>query len=211
VIALLVPRRAGIADRDRLWAFCRRWWEGFGWPIVEGHHDGGPFNRSAAINRAAAEVPWEIGVIVDSDVICTLDAVQEAVDVAQTGRMAVAGNRRHDLSAHGTQKVLSGYRGAWDRWIRQTYTTHWSSCVAVNRGLWEEVGGFDERFVGWGYEDDAFKIACETFAGPMHRVDAPIWHLHHATQTTEHRRDNRLRADLYVEAAGDPAAIRALR
>ena len=43
------------ADRDALWVFCRPWWHDRfpDWPIIEGHHVTGLFNRAAAVNAAA--------------------------------------------------------------------------------------------------------------------------------------------------------------
>jgi hypothetical protein len=78
------------------------------------------------------------------------------------------------------------------------------------------VEGFDEQFIGWGYEDNAFAVACETFGGPVVRLPGPLWHLHHATDpdgkkgTPTHTR-NRARAARYVAVRGDQQAVAALR
>jgi predicted glycosyltransferase involved in capsule biosynthesis len=40
------------------------------------------------------------------------------------------------------------------------------------------VGGFDERFRGWGWEDRAFFIACDTLCG-HDRISGPVRHLWH--------------------------------
>lgn len=212
--AILVPRRAGDRDRDRIWRFTRRRWADLGWPITEGHHDTGPFNRAAAVNRAAAQAgEWDVACIVDADVLCDWDAVRTAAREAPTqGRMVVAGDRIHHLTRAGTRRVLAGYRGSWDPLVEITYARHWSSCVAISRDLWERVGGFDEGFEGWGYEDDAFKLACETISGrPMLRLPAPIWHLWHPRSPDPvSRKANKARADQYRRAAGRPARMRAL-
>jgi hypothetical protein len=67
----LVPRRNDNGPRDKLWAYCRARWETYfpDIPIFEGHHDDGPFNRSAAVNRAAKLAgEWDLGIVIDSDV-----------------------------------------------------------------------------------------------------------------------------------------------
>ena len=54
-VVFLVPRRADDGHRDELWRYARKRWEALfpEWPVFEGHHDVGPFNRSAAVNLAA--------------------------------------------------------------------------------------------------------------------------------------------------------------
>jgi hypothetical protein len=112
---------------------------------------------------------------------------------------------------------MAGHSGSWKRFIRLTYTDMVSSAVAVPRPLWDKVGGFDERFVGWGFEDNAFAAACQTMGGghTLERMAGELWHLHHAT-APEGRRGtptfmaNKARAEVYHQALNDPAAMAAI-
>lgn len=221
-VVILVPRRAGFPDRDALWAFARPWWEEQfpGWPIVEGHHDEGLFNRSAAVNLAAALAgEWDVAVLIDSDVLLDPEPVRRAVPIAvETGQMVVPFELRHNLSPGGTRRILQGDRSDWHKHIARTFRDQHSSVVLIPRTLWDDIGGFDEGFRGWGFEDTAFALACEVFAGrKLERLPGECWHLHHATQPGEkhgspsHRR-NMARAGLYREAhaRGDREAIAAL-
>jgi len=219
--AILVPRRAGQADRDALWAWTRDWWATRfpEWPISEGHHHAaeGLFNRSAAVNRAAHGVPWDVAVIIDADVICDASQVREAVARADaTGCMVLPYATRKDLNHTGTAHVMRGYSGSWERWVARRYRNMVSSVVVVPRPLWDAIGGFDEQFIGWGFEDEAFAVACETFGGPIERIDGELWHLHHATATEGKRGSpthirNRARAARYRAVRGDREAVAALR
>jgi len=188
-VVILVPRRRDNEWRDKLWAFCRqRWVEHHDpMPIYEGHHEMGPFNRSAAVN-AASELAdrdgrWDVALIIDSDTISDSKAVQAAIEYAvRTGGLAVAHDQRHMMSQHATIAILDGYVGSWkrNRMVRRTYTDSVSCAVAVARQTWDLVGGFDERFVGWGFEDTGFHIACETMTGiPIHNVPGECFHLWH--------------------------------
>lgn len=221
-VAILVPRRAGVEDRDRLWAFARaRWEHDFpDWRLVEGHHELGPFNRGAAINRAAAEAgDWDAAVIIDADVLCDPIAVAAAAEIAgATGRMILAGHERVMLSKTGTAKILDGYAGNWKvRGIQErVYTDHCSCCVAVSRDLWDRVGGFDELHQGWGFEDIAFRIACETLsAKPMVTLSSTIFHLWHTTSHENNPREatyqaNAARCERYRAAHWNVDAVEAL-
>jgi predicted glycosyltransferase involved in capsule biosynthesis len=42
-----------------------------------------------------------------------------------------------------------------------------------------KVGGFDERFKGWGAEDDAFYNKCSILGVPPYRLSYDLLHLHH--------------------------------
>lgn len=214
---VLVPRRAD-PWRDALWAYARPWWAEHG-PVVEGWHtaDEGPFNRSAAMNRAAADAgPWRVAVLIDADVVpAHHDQVDQAVGwVRHTGEPVLAYDRRVHLNRATTRSVLAGRaldadtgRGA------RVLESSCSSAVVVRRDLWDRVGGMDERFVGWGWEDVAFRYALETMAGaPLRRVLGYLWHLWHprgATARGSHpqTRANRYRHDLYLEALGDRARM----
>ena len=214
-VRLIVPRRADRGHRDRLWRFCRAYWERElpGWEIVEGHHDDGPFNRAAAINRAAVG-GWDVAVIVDADVIVDAELVARAATQAPTtGRMTLPFQTRWSLNRQGTEKILSGdEKGSWRPWAAGKQTFNVSTCLAVPRRLWDQIGGFDERFVGWGGEDDAFAAAARALGGTIDRLPGDAWHLfHEQSPWRDHRsplyRQVRLLAERYV-ATTDPQAMR---
>lgn len=41
------------------------------------------------------------------------------------------------------------------------------------------IGGYDQRFKGWGAEDDAFAHKCSALGLEKYRIDAELLHLHH--------------------------------
>jgi len=224
-VVILVPRRAGVRDRDRLWEFARAWWANDhpNWRIVEGHHNDGPFNRGAAINTAARDAGnWDVAVIIDSDVIIGAAEVRDGVALARrTNRMVLGYDVRIHLQARGTKQVLGGFRGDWTKLGHREREhalalTPCSSCVIVSRALWDRTGGYDERFVGWGWEDVAFRVTCETLTRAemlkMHGTLFHLWHMrsdeNHASEITFMR--NRMRGTRYRAARFDIDALRLL-
>lgn len=214
--AFLVPRRADGGPRDRLWSWCRTWWAEHcpDIPIVEGHDDDhGLFNRSRAMNRArflAGDV--DVLFILDADVAASAAQVHAAVDLAaRTGQLAIGYEAWVGLTEAGTEQVLAGDRDDWARHKLVRYTTSVSSLVAVPAALWDEVGGFDERFEGWGLEDSAFELACRTIGGGAHRVPGVCWHLWHPrNMKADHaaRRANTQHMRPYTLAKGNPYRMR---
>jgi len=220
-VVLLAPRRADGGHRDRLWSHSRRVWSEMfpDWTLVEGHHDHGPFNRSAAINQAAeAAGPWNVAVIIDCDVLPVEEAVRRAVKVASSETRAAAGfDVRLNLNQRGTEKILRGYKGPWERMVQSKHPLCKSGALAVSRELWDAVGGFDELFVGWGFEDTAFEIACHTVSGQdLWKPDGvPLWHLWHPRSPehnirTETFKANRARLNRYQAVDGDKRLIKAI-
>lgn len=196
-VPLLVPRRPDGGRRDLLWGFCRDWWERNTPDLkpVEGLHLEGPFNRAAAINTAAREAgDWDVAVVADGDVVCNPDQLRQAIDRArETGRMTLAYSRYIGLREPMTARILDGFDGSWLPGAELKMASHVSSLVAVPRSLFDEVGGFDERFVGWGHEDVAFAATCRVLGGGIERIEGDVWHLWHA-HSTERTRSPLLRA-----------------
>jgi len=226
---VLVPRRAD-PERDAIWDWVRRFWAlQVGLPIFEGWHDAdeGPFNRSAAINRAAAEAgDWDVAVVIDADVVLYHKMVTGAVDkVVRTGGPVLAYTERHQLTRQGSPYVLASDPGrvdlrvaprTWRRWTRARLRGACSSANVVTRGLWETVGGFDEEFVGWGYEDIAFRVACETMSEvEMFKIPGVLFHIWHTVSEGNQPAAptmvaNKERCDRYLAARWDTEAMRRL-
>lgn len=224
-IVALVPRLADHGERDRLWRYCKRYWaEEF--PellIVEGHDETpGPFNRSAALN-AAADGRWDVAVILDADTILDADAIRRGVEIAgQTGHLVLPFSDRCLVSRQGTNRILAGYQGSWQRFVtaRQIPSDSYvyiSGCQVVPRALWEEIGGFDERFESYGGEDDAFHAASVALTGHdarEDRLEGTAWHLWHRPSPEARNRPARklvmALAERYTECAEDEDRMRAL-
>lgn len=178
---ILVPRRADKGHRDMLWTYCKEYWSKLGYDIYEGDHLDGPFNRSAAVNTAARLAgEWDSAIVIDSDVIVDPHNVHQAIELAEkTGRQVFPFRKYHALNQVGTTKVMAGFAGNWMPYVRATFHDNRSACFIIPRTTWDMVGGFDERFVGWGWEDVAFAFATSAAAGNYLRLTGDLWHLWH--------------------------------
>lgn len=193
---VLVPRRAGEEHRDRAWAWVQARWarEHPAWPVIEGHHDLGPFNRSAAINTAAAAAgSWDVAVIADSDSFVDPARLVEAVNTADvTGKLTVGFELRAHVRQDMTEKILAGFTGPWEPGVADWLAQHCSGMITVPRRLWELVGGFDERFAAPGAEDVAFAVIATDFGGGRLRVPGVLWHLWHPIRGESTHANNEL-------------------
>lgn len=178
--------------RRRNWAYNRARWQAHGWPIFEGHYSELPFSLARASNRAyrqaCAERPdWEVAFYVGADfVLATAEQAEQACELAlRTGQLTFA----HDFLQHLEEDEAEALIAAGpfaipsSRAARQPNT--FSGALAVPRTLWEQAGGFDERFVGWGWDDLAFWACCDTLAGGFQRVAGDAFHLWHPRNRSE--------------------------
>jgi hypothetical protein len=187
-------------------------------PIYEGFHYSGLFNRSAALNVAAHKPnDWDVALVIDSDVICDPEQVAEALERAHDEqRIYLAFSRRHNLNQKGTEKIMQGDQGSWRKYIAKTYNDMASSAIAIPRSVWDQLGGFDEKFEGWGFEDSAFALAYETLTGnTIQKVQGELWHLWHPTapegkRGTPSYQANRSRMEAYRAALGNKEVTRGL-
>lgn len=186
---ICVPWRSDYGQRERVWRACAARWAAM-FPVGTlylGTSHGQPFNRSAARNAAVEEltldVPdWEVAVLADADVtVADAGQVLGAVEGAlKTGRLVFAHSWQATLSAEATERVLAGEdptaipRDEAD-WEQNTL----SGVLAIPRQLWDALGGYDERFVGWGGEEVSLVAAARVLAGHTERVPGHVYHLHH--------------------------------
>lgn len=218
---VLVPRRGDGGRRDALWAWLRDRWAAThpDWDVYEGTDNGaGHFNRSAAINDAARQAgDWDVALIADADSFVARHQAETATLLAGcTGRVVFAFERFQYLNERMSDRVMDGYDGDWLPGVEWTVAGSCSSMVAVSHGLWLRAGGFDEGFEGWGFEDVAFSLVCQSLTGGMHRVAGDVWHLWHppapGTADSEHPvwQANQARCDRYLAAAYDHDRMAAL-
>jgi hypothetical protein len=196
---ILVPRRSDNGHRDTLWEWCKERW-GQILPdaqIYEGHHNEGLFNRSAAINLAAKladkDGRWDMALVIDGDIFIRRSQARKAIETARkTGKVTWAHTRWREITEDWTKRLtgpknrrqfndeITGFD--MDVLVRQTTPISWSCCIAVPRAVWDQVGGFDERFIGWGFEDHAFRAVVCGLHG-WNRLPGDVYHLWHERTT----------------------------
>lgn len=186
---VIVPYRADNGHRDRLWAFLRtHYWAGF--DITLGHHHDGPFNRAKAVNQAARG-DWDVAVIADADTWVPYDQLAEAIHTAKTsGKLTAAFTTVAELTRGTTETILSSQSLATPTSvlrIRRKDIDTQSSMLVIRRDLWDSIGGMDERFQGWGGEDNAFWKAATLHAGQPERIHGHAYHLWHPPAADKHR------------------------
>lgn len=181
------------------------------WPIIVGTQDETEtFNHPQAINRAAAQTDASVIVMVDADTICPPHVLEDMVRRVHRGVAPWA------LTTHYTQLTLrqTEHLMALGRWKGEPewvgVENFYTGVVAIDHAAFDRIGGYDERFRGWGADDGAFTHAMVTMNGPPTRVFGHCTHLWHPRDEEMHEHQGFQHELLrrYEAASGDPIAMK---
>ncbi|HEX7160534.1 MAG TPA: hypothetical protein VF223_04765 [Trebonia sp.] len=162
-LSVLIPWRSDDPDRIRAWEFNRARWQALDVELCVAD-DGrtGRFSVPMAVNRARALASGDGLLLFGADHIPPSPEKLEWVR-ARLEAMPWSGvyAETRAFSRRATQKIIDG---------RPPETLHTQSqlicvaegVVAVRADVWDDVGGEDERFQGWGAEDSALRFALKT-------------------------------------------------
>jgi hypothetical protein len=148
----------------------------------------GPFNKGWAFNVGVKATNHPLIACGDADVLAphgwagAVSALEKTLGAAKPYRHLV------DLTPDETQRVRSGAHlwvperpaHALDRTQKGEMLCFAGGLFVLHRALYLSVAGFDERFSGWGGEDDAMSIRLGASGAVLGGVDGPpalhLWH-----------------------------------
>lgn len=185
-----------------------------------------PFSRSKARNNAFSEATGDILIINDADTFCNKRYIDAAIDIVQSEDRAwvLPYTRYYNTTQNGAEKLLqqdpSVDVDVLDLEIGNTVDAKnhppdgsVAGVMVVPREAFVTVGGYDEKFQGWGYEDDAFALALDTLWGRHLRVHGYVVHLWHPPAVDGDFKNpnieaNRNRWNAYKRAGGSEQKMR---
>jgi hypothetical protein len=156
---------------------------------------GMPYSRAWAFNVGARAARGRLLVFHDNDMIVSRRYCAELLAVRRRGFEVINLKRFvFYLGERETARVMrgEGIEGPPERVIQNL---EGGGSIAVDRGAFFALGGFDESFVGWGGEDNEFwERSRVRRVWPWGYV--PLVHLHHEEQPEKARRDRQTAAIL---------------
>lgn len=177
-------RDAGCLLRRRHFEALSKYYSDNGFKVVIGDNDG-EFSRSAARNAGVDSIKSNIAIVIDADNLIPPDQIRTAIKFveANTKYMVKPFARFGYLTEESTQEVYSaGFDnvGSLDvQYINPTARGFNGGAYVLTKQNWYRVGGFDEAFVGWGAEDDAFHIMCKRRLRGVRYTHGMDYHLYH--------------------------------
>ena len=152
--------------------------------VVMGKHcaDGAFFNRSLARNNGVNRSSRDILLIADGDTIPERETIEMAIDKLTEAPWVIpyADDQYYNINIESSDKILAGNpcvsigSFGWDHKLMS-----WAGLLLIKTDDFHKIGGYDERFVGWGWEDLAFRVTADNVLGKYHRSPGRALHLWH--------------------------------
>lgn len=195
------------------------------WPdaeIFESEGPEGPPNRAAMRNHAIGAA-FEMGgadvvLNADADVVPCFGPITEGLQSIERFpdkvKWVTPYTEYVKAGRTGSRKIMAGVQPSGLKpselgWRTNTGT---AGLMLITREAWETVGGYDETFTGWGWEDDAIVVALETLVHGVTKVTGTCVHLEHERSRTRVKEKKAMEPLFwpYDGARGNPEAMVAL-
>ena len=142
------------------------------------------FSRSAARNDAYEQANYWYLLVADADTIPEPEAIAHGINMLRDGSpWVIPYSIYYNLGEAKSNEILQSEPESaivFEADDCEHIINSTAGMLLMERSAWEEVGGYDERFIGWGYEDNAFQLALDTLRGPHDRVSfgrgIHLWH-----------------------------------
>lgn len=216
---MLIPYRSDKGHRDRIFEWLLDRYNVLlpDAQICIGEDPQEPFNRARARNNAFSQATSDTLLVADADTVFNPDPIMRAVwSVFSRRTWILPYDTYYNVTMDDTFEILksdpAGSLPRPDRWDHRL-TTAVSGLLVLSREAFEKVGGYDERFEGWGYEDNAFQLALDTLYTPHERFFGEyclhLWHpvAPDGAFNSPTIQQSRARFCQYRNAAGNPRAM----
>jgi len=140
---------------------------------------------AAARNLAASMASGDLLIFLDVDCIPAPDLIANYLSAGNQSCL-LSGQVRYlkDLQGHtlpGIEDLIASsasdpIRGGLEK---ITYELFWSLNFACSKTTYQNIGGFDESFQGYGGEDTDFAFTAKRKGIPIELVEATAFHQHH--------------------------------
>jgi hypothetical protein len=194
-VSCLIPFRDADGTRTRAkdWILAR-WKHHYpDWEFIVEPDDGvDPFNKSMAVNKAAAKATGDLYAILDADTWIDPMFITSALRRLEQGtKWVIPAYRSLRLKKEASEELMKlDPKGP----LPPISIRHAEVAGPVVGFLWlvpragfESTGGMDERIRGWGGEDTMFTWAMDHVWGPHRKLQGTVISLWHDRPRDEHK------------------------
>lgn len=165
-----------------------------------------PFSRSATHNAGALQATGDVLLFCDADMVFDLDLIENGLKIVQDVPWIAPMNQKWDITWQGSNELLSLSPDVEIKALNLPIYRKWGAercragaMIMITKENYYKMGGFDERFNGWGYEDNAFMLMAEATIGSYVETDNVAYHLWHPLSINQYPELTRKNSELYAE------------
>jgi hypothetical protein len=214
-ISLIIPYKPDHGRRDFVWPFIKMRYQEL-LPDVEiciGGDDSELFCKARAVNEAAQKATGNIFILADAEVVFDPELISRIKATIHRHPWLIPFTNAYRLTKEATDRLIeeelppvlhvSDHDIEYNQYVPGGYIN------AMTRACFDRVGGLDERFKGYGFEDMAFALSLDTICGCHFRMDGAIYHLWHPWADFYHRnfQNSQELYQRYQTAAGNVSAM----
>lgn len=144
------------------------------------------FNQAVGYSRENILCFWDVDVLIHSSYI---KAACELINDGRADHVYPFNGTFVDIQKDLFQDFLTRYNFEYitELWESGHPSLHFASdsspggCTMISKDAFNRMGGYDDRFIGWGFEDTDFLYRSRKVnrVSYIQSKDAICWHLHH--------------------------------
>lgn len=187
VISILIPFR-DTGDRKKQFEWLQKRWA-TEFPeaevIVESDDGKDPFSKTMAVNNCYRKATSDILALVDADCWVDPKILIKAAEEIRAGNASWVRPCKtvYRLTKSFTMKIVASDKKSFPKVDpekdTERITPNVGAVTVFSRKQFEAVGGMDERFRGWGWEDSAFNMVLDKKFGKAQIWDNIVYHFWH--------------------------------
>jgi hypothetical protein len=166
--------------RQRVWDYLRPRWEALGHELITPADPGpGDWSYARAFRVGVEQSTGDVIMCYGADHLPDPDVLDATVSLLETHQWVAT----YADVAYATEAATAALLAGQITEDQLTWSHYSGRCIGMwgfTRAAWEETGGADPRFVGWGYGDDAFTDVLTAAYGPSPEPPGPVlrelWH-----------------------------------
>lgn len=136
--------------------------------------------RSKLRNNAVSKSTADLIFIVDADVFIPKEKILKSIKIASKKKSLVYPFKKFGyMNLVSSEKFMLNNGNYEDISFNSTYEKCSGGAFAVQKRLWDAVGGNDERFFAWGGEMDALSLKFNYAFDKSRYIDGMAYHLYH--------------------------------
>lgn len=187
MFSVIIPFRNNLKEPSRLNSlfFVKGFWEtNFDCEVIISDSTYSKFNRSEARNIGVAKANYETLVFSDADTFCDIQNIPEALNFIKKDRWVLPYKRYYRLSKEFSKNIINNniLHISKPDYELKFINNSWSGVVCLNKKMFYSVNGYNENYVGWGFEDYEFKDSLISKFGEPIRVNGSSYHLWHEVE-----------------------------